>query len=122
MMGEKELFCFLLQCGLSLIDRRSDSILRRIASFISSALVQSILTLTTTYLASALLGLYAAYEFYKGKVTKWLMITSAAATAIGLASTLILSLIGFGVRGVIGPAWIIFIINAMILWKERTRL
>jgi len=93
-----------------------------LTSLIFNTLVQSILILTTTYLASALLGLYAGYEFYKGKVTKWLRITSAAATATGLASTLILFLMGLGVRGIIGPAWTIFMINAWMLWKQRLSL
>lgn len=51
-------------------------------------------------------------------------IVSALAIIIGLASTLILFLIGLGIRGVIGPAWIIFLIGvgAWTLWKERKKI
>jgi hypothetical protein len=74
------------------------------------------------YLISGLLGLYAGYEFYIGKVSKYLKFVSALAIIIGLASTFILFLIGLEIRGIIGPAWVIFLINAWMLWKERTRL
>ena len=91
-------------------------------SLIFNALIQSSMILMIAYLVSALLGLYAGYEFHRGKVSKWLKITSALATTLGLASTFIIFMIGIGIGGVIGPAWIIFLINAMILWKEKARL
>jgi hypothetical protein len=74
------------------------------------------------YIISGLLGLYAGYEFYIGKVSKYLKIVSALAIILGLVSTFLLFWIGLGVRGVIGPAWIIFLINLLMLWKERARL
>jgi hypothetical protein len=68
------------------------------------------------------MGLYAGYQFYLGKTGKYLKIISLLAIMLGLASTFILFLIGLGIRGVIGPAWIIFLVNAWILWRERRRL
>jgi hypothetical protein len=87
-----------------------------------NALVQASLIFTIPYVASALLGLYAGYEFYIGKVQKWLKIVSALAIIIGLVSTSTLFWIGLDIRGVIGPAWVIFLINAWMLWKERAKL
>lgn len=87
-----------------------------------NALVQASLIFIIPYIASALLGLYAGYELYIGKVEKWLKIISALAIIIGLASTFLLFWIGLEIKGVIGPAWVIFLINAWILWKERARL
>jgi hypothetical protein len=91
-------------------------------SLIFNALVQASLTFTIPYILSAFLGLYAGYQFYLGKTSKYLKIISLLAIAIGLASTFILFLIGLEIRGVIGPAWIIFLVNAWILWKERKKL
>jgi len=68
------------------------------------------------------MGLYAGYQFYLGKTGKHLKIISSLAIITGLASTSILFLIGLGIRGVIGPAWIIFLVNAWVLWKERKKL
>jgi hypothetical protein len=91
-------------------------------SLVFNALVQASLIFTVLHTASGLLGLYAGYEFYTGKAGKRVKIISASAIIIGLASTFILFLIGLGIRGVIGPAWVIFVINAWMLWRERGRL
>lgn len=91
-------------------------------SLIFNALVQASMIFFIPYIISGLLGLYAGYEFYIGKVSKYLKIVSALAIILGLVSTFLLFIIGLGVRGVIGPAWIIFLINLLMLWKERARL
>ena len=75
------------------------------------------------YIASALLGLYAGYEFYMGKISKYLKMISVLAIVLGLASTIFLFWIGLEIlSGIIGPAWVIFLINAWMLLKERARL
>lgn len=94
----------------------------RLISLFCNALVGESNTFLILYLVSGLLGLYAGYEFYVGKVVKYLKIISALAIALGLASTSILFWTGLLVEGVIGPAWIIFLINLWMLWKERARL
>jgi len=91
-------------------------------SLIFNALVQASIIFIAPYLASGLLGLYAGYRFHKGKVGKWLKIVSAITIAVGLASTFASFLMGLAVKGVIGPAWVIFLVNAWQLWKERVRL
>jgi hypothetical protein len=93
-----------------------------LTSLIFNALVQASLTFIIPYLTSGLLGLYAGYKLYMGRTGKHLKIASALAVILGLASTLLLFWIGLGVRGVVGPAWIIFSVNAWILWKEKARL
>jgi len=94
-----------------------------IISLIFNAVVQASPAFITPYIISALLGLYAGYRFYTGRTGKHLKIVSAIAIILGLASTFILFLVGLGMlRGVIGPAWIIFLISAWTLWKMRKRL
>lgn len=106
--------------GLALLHITGSAYL--IISLIFNALVQASLIFLIPYIISALLGLYAGYEFYIGKVSKYLKFVSALAIILGLVSTFLLFWIGLGVRGVIGPAWVIFLINAWMLWKERARL
>ncbi|MCP8316491.1 MAG: zinc ribbon domain-containing protein [archaeon] len=106
--------------GLALLHITGSAYL--IISLIFNALVQASVIFMIPYIASGLLGLYAGYEFYTSKAGKWLKIISALAIIIGLVSTSLLFLIGLEVRGVIGPAWVIFLINAWMLWKERVRL
>jgi len=93
-----------------------------IVSLIFNAVVQASPAFITPYVLSALLGLYAGYRFYQAKTSKHLIVISAIAIILGLASTLSLFLIGLGIRGVIGPAWTIFLINAWTLWKARKKL
>jgi len=94
-----------------------------IISLIFNVVVQASPAFITPYIISALLGLYAGYRFYAGRTGKHLKIVSAIAIILGLASTFILFLVGLGMlRGVIGPAWIIFLISAWTLWKMRKRL
>lgn len=88
-------------------------------SLIFNALVQASLLFVIPYLLSCLLGLYSSYMFYVGRVGREVKVVSALAIALGLSFTLLLFLIGLGVRGVIGPAWVIFLISAWVLWRTR---
>jgi hypothetical protein len=87
-----------------------------------NALVQASPAFIILYASSALLGLYAGYRFYTGRASKYLKIVSPLAIALGLTSTSILFLLGLAIRGVIGPAWIIFLVNAWALWRDRKML
>ena len=79
------------------------------------------------YFASGILGLCTAYVLHQkkgGKRTKILI--SSATIALGFAGTFRLFLIGLmlreEIRGIFGPAWIIFLITALKLWQDRHRL
>jgi hypothetical protein len=87
-----------------------------------NALVQASPAFIILHASSALLGLYAGYRFYTGRASKYLKIVSPLAIALGLTSTSILFLLGLAIRGVIGPAWIIFLVNAWALWRDRKML
>jgi hypothetical protein len=87
-----------------------------------NALVQASPAFIILYASSALLGLYAGYRFYTGRASKYLKIVSPLAIALGLTSTSILFLLGLAIRGVVGPAWIIFLVNAWALWRNRRKL
>lgn len=89
-----------------------------LVSLLLNALVQSTLVFFIPYLASSLLGLYTGYQFYTGRTSRLLKRLSALAIVLALFSTGLLFLIGLGVRGVIGPVWIIFAVAGYLLWKN----
>jgi ribosomal protein L40E len=74
------------------------------------------------YLSAGILGLGVAYQMSAGKVGRWTKFLSLAIVILGLAGTIILFLIGLGIRGVVGPGWVIFLILAWRLWQDRRSL
>lgn len=79
------------------------------------------------YLASGILGLFSAYALHQKKGGKWTKILLSSATvALGFAGTFRLFIIGLllreEIRGIFGPAWIIFLITALKLWQDRHRV
>jgi len=106
--------------GLALLHLTGSAYL--LISLIFSALVQASLIFIIPYIISGLLGLYAGYGYYTGKTNKYLKIVSVMAMASGFASTSLMFWIGLEIKGIIGPAWVIFLINAWVFWKEVARL
>ena len=77
------------------------------------------------FFAVGFLGLGAAYGFYVWpKVTrrKLVQAISAVTIAVGFGSTFILFYLGLGVSGVVGPAWVIFVVTGWKLWADRNKL
>jgi uncharacterized protein (DUF983 family) len=99
-----------------------------LTSLVFNAVVRASLFLAIPYLASGVLGLVSAWTLHSlssGKShrwRRWVKLASAMSIALGLAGTLTLFLIGLGLRGIVGPAWLIFVINAWKLWKNRSKL
>lgn len=76
------------------------------------------------YFASGILGLCTTYALHQKKGRKWTKILLSSATvALGFAGTFRLFVIGLmlreEIRGIFGPAWIIFLITASKLWRDR---
>ncbi|MBW2675596.1 MAG: zinc ribbon domain-containing protein [Deltaproteobacteria bacterium] len=67
------------------------------------------------YLASGVLGLVSAWEFNRWpnrKFKSWVKVLSSTAMVLGLAGTLIIFFMELGSKGIVEPAWLIFVINA----------
>lgn len=76
------------------------------------------------YLASGILGLCTTYALHQRKGGKWTrVLLSSASVALGFAGTFRLFLVGLmlreEIRGIFGPAWIIFLITVWKLWRDR---
>jgi hypothetical protein len=77
------------------------------------------------FLAVAIMGLGVAYGFYVwSKVTrrKLVQAVSAVTIVLGFGSTFILFYLGLGYSGVVGPAWVIFVVTGWKLGADRKRL
>ena len=90
-----------------------------LVSLIFNSLVQASQMLTILYAASALLGLYAAYKLHRGDSDGSLKLASILASIIGLSATSFTFLIGLNVKGVIGPAWVIFAVTIYTFLREK---
>jgi hypothetical protein len=99
-----------------------------LTSLVFNAVVRASLFLAIPYLASGVLGLFSAWTFQgwsSGRSRgwrRWVKLVSATSIALGFGGTLALFLIGLELKGVVGPAWLIFLINARELWKNRFRV
>lgn len=68
---------------------------------------------------SALLGVYVCFRLYKEQLSVGVAVCSAIAIGVGFAVTLMVFLIGFAIKGVIGPSWVIFLAAGFSLWRDR---
>lgn len=77
------------------------------------------------FVAIAIMGFGLAYGFYSWKkVTrrKVVQAVSGVTIVLGFVSTFILFFLGLNVSGIVGPAWIIFLVTGWKLWADRNRL
>lgn len=77
------------------------------------------------FLAVAIMGLGAAYGFNSwGRVTRrrLVQVVSAVTVGLGFGVTFVLFYLGLSVSGVVGPAWVFFVVTGWKLWTDRNRL
>ena len=73
---------------------------------------------------SVALGLYGAYELYRGRLSLRPLASSILSVALGFVVTFWVFLLGLGIRGVFGPGWVIFVAAGLKLlsdWRARPR-
>ena len=87
-----------------------------------NALVQASPLFLGLYVVAGVLGICVAYALSSGKVGGWVKFASLIMTILGLIGTILMFLIGLEIKGVIGPAWILFLATAWKLWKDRHSL
>ena len=70
---------------------------------------------------SAVLGIYAGCRLYGGKAGSVVLASSAIAIGVGFAVTLVVFCLPFcfALPNVFGPSWVIFLVAAWKLWKDR---
>lgn len=84
-----------------------------------NAIIQQVWYFAVPSFVSALLGVYVCFRLYKGQLSAGVAVCSAVAIGVGFAVTLVVFLIGFLIKGVIGPAWVIFLAAGFRLWRDR---
>jgi hypothetical protein len=89
-------------------------------SLLFNAIIQQVWYFAVPAAVSGLLGLYAANQMYKGQMKAATFAIALTSVVIGFAVTLIVFLIGLGIQGVFGPAWIIFALTGYWLYRSRS--
>jgi hypothetical protein len=85
----------------------------------SNYLVQRNFFLLIPYAVVGVAGLYVGYEMHRGNGGRWLKVASAITIGLGLAVTSFLYVFGLFYAGLIGPAWVLFLVCAWLLWVSR---
>jgi hypothetical protein len=93
-----------------------------LTSLVFNSVVRASIFLAIPYLVGGILGLISANELRRASRRRFVKILSASSVALGLVGTLMLFLIGMELRGIVGPAWLIFLINAWKLWRDRSSI
>jgi len=87
-----------------------------------NAIVQGSPLFLGLYVVAGVLGICVAYALRAGKVKGWVKLASFIMIVSGLIGTTLMFLIGLEIKGVIGPAWVIFLVTAWKLWQDRRSL
>jgi hypothetical protein len=87
-----------------------------------NSLIQATSLLWELYLATGALGIYCAYALNAGIIKRWTKFVSLTMIVVGLAGTTLMFLIGLGMRRVVDPGWIIFLVIGWKLWQNRYSL
>jgi hypothetical protein len=85
-------------------------------------IVQSFPFFLISYAAVGLAGIYIGAQLHRGGGGSWLKLASAISIALGLGVSSYLFILGLMVGGVVGPAWVLFIVCAWLLWVSRKSL
>jgi hypothetical protein len=86
-------------------------------------LVQASILFSIPYILIGMLGLFVGLLFYFGKLVKgWTKSLSVIIVCLGTLITIVVYIIGFRIERLIGPAWVIFLINGWALVKDWRRL
>jgi hypothetical protein len=88
----------------------------------SNYLVYNVSLFLILYAVVGVAGLYVGYEMHRGGSGRWLKVASATAIGLGLITTSFLYLVGLSLGGLIGPAWVLFVMCALLLWISRKNL
>jgi ribosomal protein L40E len=74
------------------------------------------------YLGTGVLGIVVLYGLRTRRFMRWIKFVCLAMVAVGLSGTFLMYLIGLGLRGVVGPGWVIFVVMGWRLWQDRYSL
>ena len=88
-------------------------------SLLFNSIVQASYPILVSYAVTGVLGLYMAYVFHGGAVRPWTKYLALVVPVLGIAGTGFLFFIGLSLRGIVGPAWIIFVLMLWKIWGDR---
>jgi len=88
-----------------------------LVSALLNSLVKSVHTLLIFYIASGIFGLCTAFMFHERGMDDLTRFLSMATVLGGLLATSWTYYLGLGMKGVVGPTWVIFLVAALRLWQ-----
>ena len=94
-----------------------------IITTVASSLVQASLLFLIPYILVGVLGLVVGWQLWSGRLIRgWTKVLSMIVVIVGIAVTISVYVIGLGLQGLIGPAWVIFSLNGWALIRDWRRL
>ncbi len=90
-----------------------------LVSLAFNTIVQHFSFFLLSYSVVGLAGIYIGVQLHRGEGGTWLKVASGIAIAIGTAASTYLFALGLTVGGVVGPAWVLFLVCAGLLWVSR---
>jgi uncharacterized protein (DUF983 family) len=91
-------------------------------SLVVNALIQASLLFLSLYVVTGVLAIVGVSLLQMKRGRRWAKFVSVAMIGVGLVGTFLFWLIGLAVSGVVGPAWVIFIVTIWQLWRDRRSL
>jgi hypothetical protein len=90
-------------------------------SLVVNSLVRATPQLWVPYAVAGVFSTFLGYAYARRKVYLWTKILAMLTVALALYGTGLAFLVGLSVRGVVGPAWVIFAVGAWRLWVDKAR-
>jgi uncharacterized protein (DUF983 family) len=87
-----------------------------------NALIQASLLFLSLYIVTGVLAIVGVSLLRTERGRRWAKFVSVAMIGAGIVGTFLFWLIGLAVSGVVGPAWVIFIVTIWQLWRDRRSL
>lgn len=92
-----------------------------LVSSVFNFLVKSIYPLLAVYIASGIVGLCAAFMSNERRTEDMARFLSVVAVLGGLAATGWAFYIGLGIKGIVDPGWVIFLVTAQKLLQQTQK-
>ncbi|MGC8568967.1 MAG: zinc ribbon domain-containing protein [Nitrososphaeria archaeon] len=86
-----------------------------------NTLLHLFISLTLAYLVLVLTSLYSGFRLYRGSVSLAVIALSSVSIIIGFSVGMFLYLLGLGLKGLVSPDWVIYLLAAYKMYADRKK-
>ncbi|MGC9208742.1 MAG: zinc ribbon domain-containing protein [Nitrososphaeria archaeon] len=86
-----------------------------------NTLLHLFISLTLAYLVLVLTSLYSGLRLYRGSVSLAVIALSSVSIIIGFSVGMFLYLLGLGLKGLVSPDWVIYLLAAYKMYADRKK-